>query len=306
MKRSILRTLLFVLFSISITGSFANRQSSYHTAGDPEPIELISTSQARAIIQDILDVTGSKATFEVRAARIPNAAAATLKGKRYILYNPVFMAALQKASGSNRWAPISILAHEIGHHLYGHTIKGTPSHPSIELEADEFSGFVLRKMGASLEDAQLAMRVAASRRATATHPGRYHRLDAIAAGWEKADAQLAGRRPLKQQERVVSIPRTEPAASTATSALLDERLIAYDVHFNSDPQSTYHVTVRNNFVKLSGNTLLVFGKLLSTNNEEFPMALTAGENILLVSKKGQVLNADGKKLGYVTARDRSN
>jgi hypothetical protein len=306
MKRTILRTLLFVLFSISITGSFANRQSSYNTAGEPGPVELISPSQARAIIQDILDVTGTKASFEVRAARIPNAAAATLKGKRYILYNPVFMAALEKASGSNRWAPISILAHEIGHHLYGHTVKGTPSQPAIELEADEFSGFVLRKMGASLEDAQLAMRVAASRRATATHPGRHDRLKAIANGWEKADAQLAGRGPAKQQQRVVTRARTEAPVSTAASAVLDERLIAYDVHFNGDPQGTYHVTVRNNLVKLSGNTLFVFGKLLSTDNQDFPMALTAGENVLLVSKKGQVISTEGKKLGYVTVRDRSN
>lgn len=283
MKRKILRTLLFVLFSISITGSFANTQSSTYSAGDPEPVELISPTEAKAIIQQILDVTGSKASFEVRAARIPTAAAATLKGKQYILYNPIFMAALQKASGSNRWGPISILAHEIGHHIYGHTIQGTPSQPSLELEADEYSGFVLRKMGASLEDAQVAIRMAASRRPTATHPGRYDRLEAIAGGWKKAGG-----------------------VSTAVSAVLDERFIAYDVHFTGDPKSTYHVTVRNNLVKLSGNTLLVFGKALSTDNDDFPIALTAGENVLLVSKKGEVISAEGKKLGYVTARDRRN
>lgn len=306
MKRTILRTLLFVLLSLSFTGSFANRQPAYNSANEPEPVELISPAQARAIIQEILDVAGSKKTFEVRAAKIPNAAAATLKGKQYILYNPIFMAALQQVSGSNRWAPISILAHEIGHHLYGHTVNGTASQPSTELEADEFSGFVLRKMGASLEDAQLAMRVAASRRATATHPGRYDRLDAIASGWEKADAQLAGRSPVKQQPREAERPRTDPSTLTAASAVLDERFIAYDVHFNGDPQGTYHVTVRNNLVKLSGNALLVFGKLLSTDNADFPMALTAGENVLLVSKKGQVISTEGKKLGYVTARERSN
>lgn len=305
MKRMMLRALLFVLFSVSITGSFAKPQESpdqtYTLAGDPGPAGFASPAEAKAVVDEIMNVVGKKATFEVRAARIPNAAAATLKGKRYILYNPAFMAAIHKATGSNRWVPISILAHEIGHHLYGHTIKGTASEPAIELEADEFSGFVLRKMGASLEDAQLAMRVAASRRATSTHPGRYDRLEAIASGWEKADAQLAGRAstPLRTKPQI-----QEPSTSTATSAVLDDRYIAYDVHFNGDPQGTYHVTVRNNLVKLSGNTLLVFGKLLATDNVDFPMALTTGNNVLLVSKRGQVLSAEGKKLGYVTVRDR--
>lgn len=310
MKRMITRILLFVLFSVSITGSFAQPQlpSQTHTAaGDPE--DFASPAEVKAVVEEIMNVVGKKATFEVRAARIPNAAAATLKDKRYILYNPVFMAAIHHVTGSNRWVPISILAHEIGHHLYGHTIKGTISEPAIELEADEFSGFVLRKMGASLEDAQLAMRVAASRRATSTHPGRYDRLEAIASGWEKADEDLAAGRnpsiPTKQQPRINTKPQTEePSTSTAASAVLDDGYIAYDVHFNGDPQGTYHVTVRNNLVKRSGNTLLIFGKLLTTDNADFPMALTTGENVLLVSKKGQVMNTDGKNLGYVTVRDR--
>ena len=311
MKRMISGILLIVLFSVSITGSFAQQQvpsNPTHTVtGDPE--DFASPAEAKAVVDEIMNAVGQKASFEVRAARIPNAAAATLKGKRYILYNPVFMAAIHHVTGSNRWVPISILAHEIGHHLYGHTIKGTASEPAIELEADEFSGFVLRKMGASLEDAQLAMRVAASRRATSTHPGRYDRLEAIASGWEKADAQLAGRPsiPIKQQPRETIKSQTdEPSTSTASaaaSAVLDDRYIAYDVYFNGDPQGTYHVTVRNNLVKRSGNTLLIFGKLLTTDNADFPMALTTGENVLLVSKKGQVMNTDGKNLGYVTIRD---
>ena len=132
MKRMISRILLFVLFSVSITGSFAKPQvpsdQTYSLAGDPEG--FASPAEAKAVVDEIMNVVGKKATFEVRAARIPNAAAATLKGKRYILYNPAFMAAIHKVTGSNRWVPISILAHEIGHHLYGHTIKGTASEPA--------------------------------------------------------------------------------------------------------------------------------------------------------------------------------
>lgn len=265
-----------------------------------DPGDLATPAEARAVIQEILDAVGVKATFEVRAANIPNAAAATLKGKRYILYNPAFMAAIHKATG-NKWVPISILAHEIGHHLSGHTITTTVSDPAIELEADEFSGFVLRKMGASLEDAQLAMRLAASKRASLTHPGRDDRLTAIENGWEKADAQLAGR-PAPATRATVQAGN-ERTQTVQTSTALDERFIAYDVHFNGDPEGTYHVTVRNNLVKLSGDKLLIFGRLLSTDNADFPLALTAGKNVLLVSRKGQVINTEGKRLGYVRAHD---
>jgi hypothetical protein len=284
MKRKILRLLFLLTFSLSFTGSFA---------GEPDPLDFATPADARAVIQEIMDAAGMKASFEVRAANIPNAAAATLKGKRYILYNPVFMAAIQKYTGSNRWVPISILAHEIGHHVYGHTINHTVSDPNIELVADAFSGFVLRRMGASLEAAQLAMRTVASKHATRTHPGRDDRLEAIETGWEKADAQLAGRNVPGPQTVKQDVQQQTPA--------LDERYIAYDVHFNGDPEGTYHVTVRNNLVKLSGNQLLIFGKLLPTDNADFPMALTTGKNILLVSRKGQVISSGGERLGYVTA-----
>ena len=62
--------------------------------------------------------------------------------KRYIIYNSNFMKIANEIS-NNSWSSISILAHEIGHHLQGHTLNNNGSRPAIELEADKFSGFVL-------------------------------------------------------------------------------------------------------------------------------------------------------------------
>jgi len=76
--------------------------------------------------------------------------------------------------------------------LYGHTDKRMSSSPDIELEADAFTGYALRKMGASLEESQLTMKIIAGRRESSTHPARYDRLSSIAAGWSKADKQLGG------------------------------------------------------------------------------------------------------------------
>ena len=38
---------------------------------------------------------------------------------------------------------MTLLAHEVGHHLNGHTIHRGGSTPELELEADEFAGFIL-------------------------------------------------------------------------------------------------------------------------------------------------------------------
>jgi hypothetical protein len=179
----------WIAFIVSLTILLSSPAVASANEGDDD---LVTVAQAKEVIQEILDAIDVDASFEVRAAKIPNAAAAMAKGKLYILYNPVFITALYKATGSNRWAPISILAHEIGHHLKGHTLVRTGSQPSFELEADEFSGFVLRRMGASLEDAQLAMRIASNRRASTTHPARHNRLESIANGWLKAHIEIAG------------------------------------------------------------------------------------------------------------------
>src|SRR5687767_3087768 len=105
-----------------------------------EPIGFRNTNDAKQTIKDIISVIGLKPNFEVQAANIPNAAAVVYRGKRYVLYNPDFINRLNNAAG-NKWASISVLAHEIGHHLDGHTLDGRGSRPEIELEADEFSGF---------------------------------------------------------------------------------------------------------------------------------------------------------------------
>jgi hypothetical protein len=143
---------------------------------------------AEKVVKNIMSVIGLKPNFELRASNVPNAAAVMINSKRYILYNPAFMDKINNASGTN-WAAISILAHEIGHHLNGHTLDNVGSRPQTELDADEFSGFVLRKMGASLLDAQAVMSIIASPNGTNSHPPKKDRLTYIATGWSNAGGQ---------------------------------------------------------------------------------------------------------------------
>jgi len=151
-----------------------------------------------SLVERIMRFTGLPQNFNVVEAPVPNAAALVLVDdsntpRRVIAFNRSFLAGVARATGDNPWAPISIMAHEIGHHLSGHTLLPGGSQPPIELEADKFSGFVLYRMGASLSDAQHAMSALVPASAhSSTHPARHARLDAIGQGWRESCAQHGG------------------------------------------------------------------------------------------------------------------
>lgn len=90
-------------------------------------------------INSILKFSGLSSNFKIYSANIDNAVAIIVNGKRYILYDPNLLAHTDQNSGSY-WSSMSILAHEIGHHLAGHTITNKGSNPPDELEADKYSG----------------------------------------------------------------------------------------------------------------------------------------------------------------------
>jgi hypothetical protein len=147
-----------------------------------------SPADASKIVSGIMDAMGLQSKFTVKVADVPNVEAAMKHHERYILYNPAFIDQVNEVT-KNKWASIFILAHEVGHHLDGDTEAGLKSCPEIELKADQFAGFVLCKMGATLQQAQLAMYYISDLASSKTHPGRIDRLAAIQKGWNKAQMQ---------------------------------------------------------------------------------------------------------------------
>lgn len=137
------------------------------------------------MLQQIMQTTGLQADFEIKAADVLNIQASVSRGKRVIHYNPEYIRWINLLT-RDKWCTMALLAHEVGHHLNGHTIRKGGSSPKVELEADEFAGFVLFKLGASLENAQKVMNYIAGIEASSTHPGRMSRKQAIQRGWEKA------------------------------------------------------------------------------------------------------------------------
>lgn len=271
---------------------------SYYGDSLRDSLILFSTvNEAERIINQIIGVIGLKPHFETRASDVPNAAAVIYMNKRYILYNPAFVEALNKAAGS-KWAAVSILAHEIGHHLNGHTLEESGSRPEIELEADEFSGFVLRKLGATLAEAQLAMQIAADVKASHSHPAKAGRLKAIERGWLTADEQMSGKKGKTKSDPNITQPKV--SGSVKKEIVLEEKYIAMDVQFDADPTGVYHVTVRGNLVKIAGSQLYIIGRMAKSNKRQYPlMFYDQYYNYLYITGDGVIMNGAGKKVGSI-------
>ncbi|MGN7292529.1 TPM domain-containing protein [Rhizobium sp. SAFR-030] len=183
--------------------------------------------EGKAAIDRIMRFTGLPQNFTIMETDVPNAAAMIVLGndgipKRVIAYSRDFMRQVTKATGEDGWPGTSILAHEIGHHLSGHTLMPGGSQPPTELEADKFSGFVLFKMGATLPQAEKAIATLIPATDGPTHPGRAKRLKALQAGWLQsceqqqqceAGAVVAGSTPAPQ-----TAPQPEPQPDPQSAA----------------------------------------------------------------------------------------
>ena len=135
------------------------------------------------ILSDIPDLHKIFRSWKIRH---PTAIAYIKERKRYIEYNPQFMLRVKDRTKSD-WGSVSVLAHEIGHHLSGHTLIKHKRSLQEELDADKFSGFILYKMGATLEEAKSTINNMELNSNPVTHPPKTERLIAITLGWLDAN-----------------------------------------------------------------------------------------------------------------------
>lgn len=145
-------------------------------------------SKANNILDKILSTIGASRRFVLMPCNnIEGARAHIYKGVRYIFYNEKFMR--QVTTYTNNWSNLAILAHEVGHHINGHTLvySTLEENKKMELEADEFAGFVMAKLGASLTQATAFTKIFPEYDDTyETHPTRSKRLDAVKKGYSKS------------------------------------------------------------------------------------------------------------------------
>ncbi len=162
-----------------------------------------NNNEAQIALNKVINVLGISQRFAIYQCNgIDNCVAVTIRGIRYIFYDTYFMKEISNNANSY-WTNLSILAHEIGHHINGHTVDvlaymtGEIEPISLaekrqqEIEADEISGYVLYKLGATLYQAQQAINSISldGDDTYSTHPNKTKRLNAIKIGYEKAKSQ---------------------------------------------------------------------------------------------------------------------
>ncbi len=184
--------------------------------------------EAEEVVDRILNVVRLPQNFTVTAANVPNVSAVLSDGKRLLLYNQFFIRSAG-ADDDAGWAAVRALAHEIGHLLLNHSLDTAPERPLEELEADDFSGYVLARLRASKRQAVAGMDTLAVARARPTHPALPLRLNAIREGWDQASASTshyfgfdaADASAERAEEAFPAFPWPPPKASAFTVVGLD-------------------------------------------------------------------------------------
>jgi tetratricopeptide (TPR) repeat protein len=194
-----MKNLTYLLIFISCTSysqDYGNKDDAIKLCTAIQSNNFSRETSADNALERILGAIGASKRFVLQPCdNINNAIATSFNGIRYILYDRDFMDAID--SGNN-WGNLFILAHEVGHHINGHSLdillyksiepKSLKQKRQQELEADEFAGFILRKLGATLSQTSEAINMLSSKKddTYSTHPNKTKRLNAIKIGFNKA------------------------------------------------------------------------------------------------------------------------
>lgn len=110
-----------------------------------------------------------------------------LNNKRYIMFDFEY---LNNISNNDYWFKIFVLAHEIAHHINGHTIPNKQATSILnsqqkELDCDYFAGYILFKLGASENQIfNIINNLPDAKSDYESHPRNYKRIDSALKGYK--------------------------------------------------------------------------------------------------------------------------
>ena len=253
MKKLILLLLFIPL--VSFGQDYGNNADTLKLCSTIQSNNFISDNEAENALDRILSVIGASKRFVLQPCdNINNAVATSYKGIRYILYDRDFIDSL--GSGDN-WSNLFILAHEVGHHINGHSLdlvlyasevvepESLSSNRQQELEADEFAGFILSRLGASYEESIAVVNLLPENEDDkfSTHPSRAKRLNAVKTGYSKAQGDekivIPGSFEIKTAEEYFYSGREKETSGNKAGAL-----IAYNRAIQFNPNNEFYFFFR--------------------------------------------------------------
>ena len=250
-----LKRIVLLLFFVQVSFGQTKDGIELCLAAQKFANSFISDSEAENALDKILSVIGASKNFTLQPCdEISNALAVTYNGNRYILYDKKFMQVITQYT--NNWSNMFILAHEVGHHINGHTrdvaLAGVLSDSSLEkqrqeeLEADKFAGFVLAKLGASLDQtvAVIDLMAPTTDDTYSTHPNKNKRIEAIREGYSGGATRVASNKS--------SSNNSARTSSSVSGYWTKERVESSPFSNGSEPSNRAYVfgklnPVKNNF-----------------------------------------------------------
>ncbi|WP_396141498.1 tetratricopeptide repeat protein [Flavobacterium sp.] len=196
--KNLLSLFALLIFSHLSAQDYGNKADALELCTEMQTNNFSSNINAENALEKILNVIGASKRFVLQPCNnINNAVAISYKGIRYILYDNNFMNSI---NNMNNWGNLFILAHEVGHHINGHSLdlilyssksvesKTLAQRRMQELEADEFAGFILAKLGGDISEVnKLINKISFNKDDIySTHPNTTKRLNAIKIGYNKA------------------------------------------------------------------------------------------------------------------------
>ncbi len=188
---------LCVLFLLPLTFlsgqdvlSLKSKNISFFEGDNPgeNKVELSpSTEEVINLVDQMVELGKASRTFRILAAPVVSVVALEEDAQTYLLYEPSFLDDGSTPMEKN-WTRLGVLAHQIGHLAKFHSMD-RKTLPEEVLKAERFAAFVLYRMGATLEQAQGAIKTYAPAEATKTHPGREARLEAFTDAFVEARQQ---------------------------------------------------------------------------------------------------------------------
>ncbi len=298
MKKLLLLLLFVPILSFSQNLDYENNFESIRLCTAIQGLNFSTQKSADEALDKILKSIGAAKRFVIQpCSNINNAVALSYKGVRYIMYDPEFMSEL---SYSNDWANMFILAHEVGHHVNGHSIDVVLAATDVvekvplfqkriqELEADEFAGFVLGRLGASFFDIESVFSDMSDADDTySTHPKRSKRINAARKGYQDSGGKIASN---------VSKNKLSVKSKYSNKKYLD---VEYAILSNYYSNGRYEGTVGKNGVPFG------VGKQIMDNGDIYEGEMGGGKRngygVLTDGKNGDIYEGEwvnGQFTGY--------
>jgi len=145
--------------------------------------------EVSALVEYITKFHSANIKFEIFCTDLPkgtNAQAMFYQRRQIIAYEWPLEAKLADSS-ERQWDIVAVLAHEIAHHMLGHTLDLSNDRKRMELDADRFAGHTIGIMRGEQDDAMKAInQYINDQQQGPEYPSKTARKKAARDGWTRA------------------------------------------------------------------------------------------------------------------------